>query len=320
MSYGVYGVSITSDWMLPYPKAGRAGCLAEVALRRGSQSHFAKALGPRLLSPGAKSWADQTLADGSTYLRWANVFDFLIPPDGKTLLCRPLAENAEAAFHTHLGPSLSFALINLGIEPLHSTTVVVDGGAVALMGDCGYGKSSLGASFIKAGFPLLTDDLLVLKHDEHGMTAYPGAPRVKLYPEIARRIFGSRVKGLRLKHLTPKLIIPLEGTRAQTTPVPLKAIYVLTPPRRRAPSALRIRRLPARQVFMEIVRNTFNMAVTDAARLERQFAIAAALTASVPVKSLSYPRRFELLSAARDAILSDLEKSQELARTAVANR
>lgn len=308
MSYGVYGVSITSDWMLPYPKASRAGYLAEVSLRQGSEAHFAKALGPRSLSSGSASWCDQRLADGSTYLRWTNVFDFLIPPDGKTLLCRPLHEDAEAAFHTHLGPSLSFALINLGIEPLHSTTFVVDGGAVALMGDCGYGKSSLGASFIKAGFPLLTDDLLVLKHDGNGVTAYPGAPRVKLYPAIARRIFGARVKGLRLKRLTPKLIIPLEGDRAQSTPVPLKAIYVLTPPRRHAPGALRIRRLTPRRACMEIVRNTFNMAVSESERLERQFALATRLAIEVPIKSLSYPREFRMLREARDAILADLEK------------
>ena len=305
MNYGVYGLSLRSAWKLPYPKASRANTLAEVSLRPASAARFAKALGTHALTPSS-SWSDQRLPDGSTYLRWTNVFDFLIPGDGRTLLCRPLDPRAEEAFHTHLGPSLSYALINLGIEPLHSTTVVIDGGAVALMGDCGYGKSSLGATFVKAGFPLLTDDLLVMQHDAHRFTAYPGAPRVKLYPQIARRIFGARVKGLRLTRLTPKLIIPLDGARAQATPVPLRAIYVLTPPRRRAPRQLRIRRLPARQAFMEIVRNTFNMAITDTARLERQFALASALSSSIPIRSLSYPRRFEMLSAAKDAILADL--------------
>lgn len=308
MTYSVYGVSLRSDWPLPYRRAASAGCLAKVTLRRGSDARFAKALGAARLPHTPGTWIDHRFSDGTTLLRWSNVFDFLIQPDGTTLLCRPLDRRAEEAFHTHLGPSLSYALINLGIEPLHSTTLVVDGGAVALMGDCGYGKSSLGASFVKAGYPLLTDDLLVLKRTDDGILAYPGAPRVKLYPEIARRIFGSQVKGLRFEWLTPKLIIPLDGNRAQSTPVPLKAIYVLTAPRRRAPSALRIRRITRRQAFMEMVRNTFNMAITDGSRLERQFAMASALTATIPIKSLSYPRRFELLSAARDAILDDLRK------------
>ena len=310
MNYSVYGVALRSEWPLPYRRASRGDCLATITLRRGSDARFTKALGAARLPQSSSTWIDHRFSDGTTLLRWSNVFDFLIQPDGTRLLCRPLDTRAKDAFHTHLGPSLSYALINLGIEPMHSTTLVVDGGAVALMGDCGYGKSSLGASFVKAGYPLLTDDLLVLKRTDAGIVAYPGAPRVKLYPEIARRIFGAQVKGLRFEWLTPKLIIPLDGERAQATPVPLKAIYVLTAPRRRAPAALRIRRMTQRQAFMEMVRNTFNMAITDGSRLERQFAMASALSASVPIKSLSYPRRFELLSAARDAILDDLARSR----------
>ena len=310
MKYSVYGVSLHSAWPLPYRRASGADCLAKITLRRGSDARFAKALSAARLPQSPGTWIDHRLPDGTTLLRWTNVFDFLIQADGGTLLCRPLDRRAGQAFHTHLGPSLSYALIHLGIEPLHSTTVVVDGSAVALMGDCGYGKSSLGAAFVKAGYPLLTDDLLVLKRTGGGIIAYPGAPRVKLYPEIARRIFGTQVKGLQFEWLTPKLIIPLDGGRAQSAPVPLKAIYVLTAPRRRAPAALRIRRLTRRQAFMEIVRNTFNMAITDGSRLERQFAMASALTASVPIRSLSYPRRIELLTAARDAILGDLGRSR----------
>ena len=113
-SYGVYGVTIRSDWRLPYPKASRGEHLAEVTLRRGTAAQFAKALGPQPLNCGSALRSTLRLSDGSTYLRWTNVFDFLIPRDGKTLLCRPLREGAEAAFHTHLGPSLSFALLNLG--------------------------------------------------------------------------------------------------------------------------------------------------------------------------------------------------------------
>ena len=58
---------------------------------------------------------------------------------------------------------LSFSLLSLGYEPLHATAVVVDGEAVAFLGDCGYGKSTLGAAFLARGFPLLTDDVLALE-------------------------------------------------------------------------------------------------------------------------------------------------------------
>jgi hypothetical protein len=324
-SYNVYGLRLHSAWKLPYPK-GLAPWLADVSLVKGSDAQFAAALRtadlPRVPSP----WATAPLPDGTTYLRWQRLFEFLIQPDGRSVVCRPLSDRAIDAFHTHLGPSLSFALINLGVEPLHSTTVVIDGQAVALMGDCGYGKSTLGAEFLRAGHQLLTDDLLVLRDTRDGFLAYPGAPRVKLYPEMARRVLGAKVKGLRLKGLTPKLIVPLDARRGRRTITPLKAIYVLTPPsgsrgaqsrgsngaggahRGAAPAGVRIRTLTPRQACLELVRNTFNMAVEDTGRLQRQFAQATRVALTIPVKSLSYPRHFRMLSEAREAILADLEQ------------
>jgi hypothetical protein len=306
--YHVYGLRLESAWPLPYSRIP-APALASISLRRGTPATFRRALENVAVPEGPALWATASLPDGTRYLRWSGAFEFLIPEDGESITCRPLTPRGIDAFHTHLGPSLSFAMINLGFEPLHSTTVVVDGSAVALMGDCGYGKSSLGASFVKAGYRLLTDDLLVVARDTAHFVAYPGAPRVKLYPAIAKTIFGSRVTGLRLKPLTPKLIIPLDEQRSQRTPVPLKAIYVLRPPGARTAPRVTIRRLSHRSAFIELVRNTFNMEVSHAGRLERQFALATNLATEIPVKSLSYPRELRMLTEARDMILADLVKT-----------
>ncbi len=303
--YHVYGVRIESAWPLPYPQTP-APWLAKVALRKGTAAQFERALGTIPILPNGTPWLTAPLPDGSRYLRWSGVFEFLILKDGRSVLCRPLAAQGIEAFHTHLGPSLSFALINLGIEPLHSTTLVIDGQAVALMGNCGYGKSSLGASFVHAGHALLTDDLLVLSHEGGAFMAYPGTPRVKLYPAIARAIFGPRVRGLRLEPLTPKLIIPLDAAQSRRTPAPLKAIYMLRPATARTAPGVVIRTLSPRRAFVELVRNTFNMAVDEPSRLERQFALATRLALAVPVKSLSYPRKIGMLAKAREAILADL--------------
>jgi hypothetical protein len=284
--------------------------MAHISLRRGSAAQFRQALtGIQIPPANGNPWLTVPLPDGSRYLRWTGVFEFLILRDGRAVVCRPLGTQGPRAFHTHLGPSLSFALINLGIEPLHSTTLVIGGQAVALMGDCGYGKSSLGASFVKAGHRLLTDDLLVISRANGEFLAHAGVPRVKLFPAIAKRIFGARVRGLRLRPLTPKLIIPFDQTRAARTPSPLKAIYMLTPPGKRMPRGVVIRRLSPRRAFLEIVRNTFNMAVDERTRLQRQFALATQLALRVPVKSLSYPREFRMLSAAREAIIADLHRT-----------
>ena len=87
-----------------------------------------------------------------------------------------------------LGQALSFALVRQGFEPLHATVVVVDDHAVAFLGGNAFGKSSLAACFLEAGYRLLTDDLLILRESSDRILAYPGPPRIKLFPKIAEPV------------------------------------------------------------------------------------------------------------------------------------
>jgi hypothetical protein len=271
-------------------------------------SPFRKAL----LPPGASEkwfqWA--SLEDGSVYLRWSKLFEFLVSPDGRRIVGRPLSGNSGEAFQAYLlNQVLSFSLIRRGIEPLHSTAVLVEDGAFALLGNSGYGKSTLAASFVSAGYPLLTDDLLVLSESRRGILAYPGPRRIKLMPEAARSLMVGSASGIPMNPLTRKLIIPLKGIGRPQAPVPLKAIYVLPYPRPRSPRrTISVRRLTPRQAFLALMRNVFNTAVVDPDRLTRQFRLISVLASQVPVKALSYPRTFKILPDLRAAILSDLHR------------
>jgi hypothetical protein len=250
------------------------------------------------------------LPDGARYLRWSGLFEFLVAADGRRIACRPLDRAVAAmAFETYLlGQVLSFSLLRLGLEHLHSTSVVVDGGAVGFLGDCGYGKSTLGAAFVQAGYPLLTDDLLVLKHTRHRFTAYPGPARIKLFPEAAQGLLGDGIGGVPMNGLTPKLVIALgRDGRSWWGPAPLRAIYVLPAPTRTPRTdRVTIRTLSPRRAFVELTRNTFNAMVLEPARLARQFDLVARLATAVPVKALAFPRTLERLAAVREAIEADL--------------
>jgi hypothetical protein len=257
---------------------------------------------------GADWFQHRRLPDGSDYLRWAGLFEFLVSTDGHRIACHPLNGTSCEVFHTYLlGQVISFALLKQGLEPLHSTAVVINGEAVGFVGDCGYGKSSLGAAFLQAGYPLLTDDLLVLKEDGHGFLAYPGPPRIKLFPGIAKALLGDRVTGTPMNPQTSKLVIPLGPRQSAHAALPLRAIYVLRPP---TPGSWRtrvtIRSLSQRRACMQLIGSTFNLVVVEPTRLKRQFDLAARLASRIPVKSLSFPRRLARLPAVREAILSDV--------------
>jgi hypothetical protein len=157
---------------------------------------------------------------------------------------------------------------------------------------------------------LLTDDLLVIKeHDasRHGFLAYPGPPRIKLYPKITTALLGKRFAGVPMNPRTRKQVIPLTAFQSGVAPIPLKTIYVLRPPaRRRQSNRITIRSLSQRRALLQLITNTFNHMVVEPGRLARQFNQAGQLSRSIPIKSLSYPRDLSRLPAVLEAIQSDL--------------
>jgi len=300
----LYGLRLRSA--LPLPRTRHAAGPADVEIVRGGAAQFSavrRALRPPLRS--ARWFEHRVLADGRRYLRWAGLFEFLVAADGRCIVARrlPRAAPIPRAFETYLlGQVLSFALIARGLEPLHATAVVVGAGAIGFLGDCGRGKSTLGAAFVSAGHRLLTDDLLVLRDDDGALLAAAGPARLKLFRGPARRVLGRGVRGTPMNDRGGKLVFPL-GARGARGPAPLRALYVLRP---RHGHGVMIRALSARRAFVELTRNTFNACVLDAPRLARQFDLAARVAAAVPVKTLTYPRGFDRLAAVRAAIEADV--------------
>ena len=311
--YQLYGVRVRSSIPLTCP-AGALPGLADVSLNNASPASFARAIrqGPKKRS--TDDWFHRiVLPDGSDYLRWSGLFEFLISPDGRRIACHELSNVSRETFQIYLvSQVLSCALLKQGIEPLHATVVVIRGQAVAFLGNCGFGKSSLGAAFLRAGHAILTDDMLVtavsVRHPSTVM-AYPGPSRIKLFPNIARTLLGRRRRGTAMNPDTSKLIVPLAYHEHCGQAVPLRALYVLRPPAsRRTPQPVAIRPLTQRRACLDLIANTFNTIMTEPARQAHQFHWAARLAATVPVKSLSYPRSLTHVPAVLAAIQKDLDR------------
>jgi len=301
--YEVYGLSVESDLPLPCPPGAPAAAADTVivAAAGGELAGLAAPRGPR------GRFAHVRRPDGADHVVWPGLFEFLVSPDGRRIACRRLAGAPDGVLQTYLlGHVLSFALARLGVESLHATAAVVGGGAAAFVGDCGYGKSSLGAEFLRAGHPLLTDDLLVVRESAGRFESAPGPPRIKLFPETARAVLGPRARGRRMNAGTAKLVIPLGAAgRWWPRPASLRAVYVLPPPARRG-TRVALRALAPRAALLALLAATFNALVRDPARLARQLDVLARLAAAVPVKRLSCPGTLDGLPAVRAAIERDL--------------
>ena len=307
-SYRLYGLAVGSRLELPCARV-RTSRPADISFASGDPRTFGTLR--RRTPPAPREWfRDRRLPDGSIYLRWADLFEFVVSADGRDIRYHQLAHATAESFNTYLlSQVLSFALLAFGQEPLHGTVVVINGEAVAFLGDCGYGKSTLGAAFLRLGFPILTDDLVALERTASGYAVHPGMPRLKLFPSVARRVLGVGQRGTPLNRRTSKQILPLADGQVCRRRVPLRTLYVLSEPApalRRQAAPIELERLTGGDAFLEVIRNTFNTVVEDRDRLANQFAFASQLVAAVPVKRLRYPRRLALLPAVCEAVLADL--------------
>jgi hypothetical protein len=311
--YCVYGITVHSEIPLALPEL-REGGLAQVQIRTAPAALFEGAIQGVELQGDPDSWYQYAfLPDGSTYARWQGVGEFLVTADGTRIVCRPQQKSSAESFQVYmLGQALSFALVKQGFEPLHATVVVIEGKAVAFLGESGYGKSTMAASLLAAGYRLLTDDLLILRDTPEGLLAYPGPPRIKAFPKIARKFLGAQAARVRMNPDTRKLIIPLSPDHLCSVPVSLGAIYSIAPSAKTARAKRpRIESITLRDAFLELVSHTFNYRIVNPARLQRQFLAYADIVDSMPVRKLHYPRVLGKIEQVHEMILADLTSASQ---------
>ena len=252
----------------------------------------------------------EKLIDGTDYLRWTELFDFLISADGRRILYRPLKRATPETMQTYLlGQVLSFSLVAFGVDPLHGTVVSRGNHAIALIGDCGRGKSTLGASMLTRGWQLVTDDLVAVERRPAGWFVLPGIPRIKLFPAVARRLGLGLKTSAPMNRKTTKLVIPVTAAVLAANAVRLSALYILAPPAPQT-TTITIEPLSPRDAFLEVIRGAFNLLILSRERLKRQFAFATRLAGTVPVRRLTYPRSLRSLPAVCDALAADASRFQ----------
>ncbi len=303
-NYNVYGCSVRSYMPLAYPEASPDKSLPTIELVPGSASLFARArkLGGVLAEQDEIS-ERVDVEDGSIYLRWFDHFEFLIVDGGTRICWRALNDSPTESLHYHLlGPVLSYAMLMHGIEPLHATALDLNGRAVGLLGQSGAGKSTLAAAFLNAGYKLLTDDVLVLTRGRTSWLAYPGLPRLKLYKDMARLMFG-KVSGTAMNRWTTKEILPVPGDRHPNKAIPMHAFYILS---RSDASAVLTRRCTGKRALIHLLRHTYNSMVTDPERLKRQLQFCTALATETPISFLFYPHKEKMLGAVVSRIIEEV--------------
>jgi len=126
-----------------------------------------------------------------------------------------------------LGSALGALYFQRGDFPLHASVVVINEKAVAFSGDSGAGKSTLAAWMSEQGYPLLCDDVCVIRFDEQDTPmAFPGFPRLKLWND-ALDAFGMDASTLQKDYSRADKYHLSASEKFWDAPVPLRYINFL---------------------------------------------------------------------------------------------
>jgi hypothetical protein len=125
-----------------------------------------------------------------------------------------------------LGSALGAIYFQRGLFPLHASVVVLNGAAVAFTGDSGAGKSTMAAWMNLQGYPLLCDDVCVVRFDDDTPIAYPAFPRLKLWKD-ALSSFDINTDGLQRDYSRADKFHMSPSNRFWNEPVPLRHVNVL---------------------------------------------------------------------------------------------
>jgi len=320
--YRIYGLDLASELVLPelIPLAGSDLARAtDITVRM--EIADPSSIPPLnwfavFLLPGGEPGLTCAKEPAGYRLRFPELADFRVDYRGREIICEaPEGLPPATIRHLLLDHVIPRTLSLLGIEALHATAVLTPYGVCAFTGATGVGKSTLAASFHLAGYPVLSDDCLVLSQDDDPILATPAYPGVRLWDDALAALCDGLESGLPVAHNSSKLRV-LADTRQRSFTrdrMALARIYDLVP----APEEGEevgvdheiVEAMSGREAIMSLLTSVFPFDITDRQVLARQFEFFDRVASRVPVRRLHVPEGFSSLPAVRDAIFADLRAS-----------
>ncbi len=295
--YTLYGLNLHCNKPIPYlpetliSKPGDVqiwfGCppddLKDV-LRFPSQLWYISPQLDEQNEPFLKIWK---LAAGEYFrLAYSDGVEFFIDHDGtKVWSVWPEHLSAEYVTGYLIGSVLGILLRLRGDICLHAGAVMIADRCIALLGPTGCGKSTAVAAFAKRGYPVLSDDILLIKEDGGAFWGQPAYPFIRLWSDSVASLFGTpdalpTTVMTGNKHL---LDLAAHGFHFQQSPLRLGAIYLLSE-RIDNPGAPVVEPVSNSDGLMALVTNTFAAHLLEKKTRAIEFAFLSKLIASVPVR------------------------------------
>ena len=245
--------------------------------------------------------------DREYIVRFSGYADFLISDDCTLITCFPASHTCSNTIeHLLLDQILPRVLSRKMPLVLHTGAVVYDNSAIGFVGESGSGKSTLTTYLGRHGYPVLTDDCLVLEPVSDRFMALPSYPTVRLNPDIVKNLIQSPEDVPMVSEYSNKLRFTQGhgGYRSYDRPVTLRALFILTDHRGGGdPQTTSLDRCSMRDAFSSLVRHIFRLDPTDKKCTIKEFKNLNELVSHIPVYRLTYIQQYDLLDDTMRSIL-----------------
>lgn len=304
----IYGLTVALDWAPSAPLIP-SGAAPDLVVREAAEPLIPSEA--ELLIKGGELEGLFRHAD-RFYFAFAQIAEFEVRP--AEIRYRITDETYRYAIELWLrGTVLAFWLEWQQRPSLHASAVVIGEQAVGFMATNKGGKSSLAATLMQRGHPLLSDDILAITRGDlpgEPPLGHPGFPQMRMWPEQAVH-FVDDVDALATVHpYIEKKRVPVGGAGIAGTfcpeARPLAVLYL--PERSDDVEAIRIAPVSQTEALLMLVKESFVARLIEAARWQgRRLGTLGSIVKAVPVRRLIYPNGMDLLPAVAQAVEQDAQ-------------
>jgi len=244
--------------------------------------------------------------DAYHWLRFPGLADFRISENTKEISCYPLPEiPQETIRHLLIDQVLPRCLAYQGKIMLHASAVRLEQGVILFIGDSGAGKSTLAGNFHQAGIPIISDDCVWVKEGQTEIVAVPSYGGLRLWEDSLGALFADEKNIHTMAHYSAKKRVSLTESDMPLCRkgVPILAMIMLSPPGDASISEVVLDRLPLREAFIVLMKQSFQLNVMDLDRIKRYTGAIGRIVSRLPAYRLSMPRNYILLPLVRQKIL-----------------